>query len=300
MSDFHSRRSRQQPVRQPRSSSANDLYRRSRTLTGSISSRVSSAVEMASQLKSSRLETHELKTHRRRIGIWLAGALAGVGLSLWLIDSMIVLLQPSDAVSERYIQTVDDYLDQNFPQRLYGVLNQSQLLEYAQTKHPELESLTISGADQFASHTVSVAIRTPVAMWTIGSDTFYVDRAGVGYTDIASGVVPSGLIVIKDESGLPLASQQLASRSMMQFIGQVVAQINISGIGRVVEVVLPPGTLKQIDVVLEGRPYRIKLNSDRDPVGQVHDVVKAIQYLDATSRIPQYVDVRVEGKAFYQ
>jgi hypothetical protein len=52
------------------------LFRRSRTLTGSVSSEVRAAAEAASHLQSPRLKTHKLKQHRRGI----AGSLVVVAL----------------------------------------------------------------------------------------------------------------------------------------------------------------------------------------------------------------------------
>ncbi len=300
MSEFQTRRQRSpKNVRNPRTSTDN-MYVRSRTITGSISSKVMSAVESASQLKSSRLEAHELHGHRRKV-MWLllATSLASLGL-IMLIDSTIVRLQPATMVDERYISSVDAYYDSHLIERLPFVRDYDALRSDLQQSHPEIADINISGEDMFAAHTVAVALRQPIAQWTLGADTFFVDKNGIAYTIADQDLRPIELLRIKDESGLPVESQRVASTSMMQFIGQTVAGIASSPLGAVTEVIIPSGTLKQVDVLLQNRPYRVQLHIDRDPAGQVADVVSAVTFLDSQGITPEYLDVRVEGKAFYR
>lgn len=296
---FNSRRQRQEPVRKPRINTDTGAFRRSRTLTGSISSRVVAAVEHASQLKSPRLEEHELRGHRRKLSTLLLFSLAGVGCLTWLIDVTIVRMQPAtEETHEGYIALVDAYLSAHPLERISPTLNSSALLRSVQSKAPEVAAITVSGDDRFALHTVSVTKRTPVAQWKLGTDIYLVDADGVAYQDLRANT--QGLLQVKDESGLPLASQRVASRQTMQFIGRVVSQLQTKGSLKVVEVILPPGLLKQIDVVIENRPYRVKLNTDRSAQGQASDVIATLRYIDTQQISPKYIDTRVEGKAFYQ
>ena len=84
---FRSRRQRDAPVRRSAAapSEGAEFFRRSRTLTGSTSTRVmSSAGEVHHDLRSPRQRHHELKRHRRTLSVaWLGSALV-IGLMLWL------------------------------------------------------------------------------------------------------------------------------------------------------------------------------------------------------------------------
>ncbi len=275
-------------------------FRRSRTLTGSISSQVIAAVENASQLRSPRLEEHELRAHRRKLSLLLLGSLVFAGAIAWLIDSTVVIMSPdaSSDASQRHVVLVDEYLNKHPIERLSFSLNSKQMVRYVQSKAPEVSLVSINGDDKFAQYKVSVIERTPLAQWKIGNDVYLVDAEGVAYQDSQQDT--TNLIQVKDESGLPLASQKVASRNTMQFIGRTVSQLQIQGAGKVTEIILPAGQLKEIDVVFENRPYRIKLNTDRTPAGQAADVVATLRYIDGQSIVPSYIDARVEGKAFYR
>lgn len=299
MSDFQTRRQRSQSVRQPKTQTEN-LYRRSRTLTGSISSRVASAVEAASQLRSPRLEKHDLHSHRRNLVVLLVGTLMASAMLAWLIDATIVAIRPADSISERYVSSIDSYYDQHLFERFTPLSDSRSLLEALQAQHPEILSVSLNGEKLYAAYSAEITLREPVAKWTIGDDTYYVDTTGIAYTIEQEDIRPIELLQIRDESGLPVASQRVASRSMMQFIGQVVAQLNQSNVGPVREVVIPPGTLKQIDIYVADSAYKIMLHSDRSPAGQATDVVNALGYVESNGITPEYLDVRVEGKAFYR
>ena len=297
---FNSRRQRQEPVRSPKIQSVNSTFRRSRTLTGSISSHVIAAVESASQLRSPRLEEHDLRGHRRKLTGLLFASLVLAGACAWLLDSTIVAMSPdaSSKTSQRHIELVDQYLQQRPLERLSFVLDHDRLTRSIQKSAPEVAAVSLSGDDMFAQYTLSVTERQPLAQWKIGSDVYVVDAEGVAYQETA--INTAGLIQVKDESGLPLASQKVASRNTMQFIGRVVSQLQAQGAGTVAEIILPAGQLKEIDVVMANRPYRIKLHTDRAPAGQATDVLQALRHLDRNGTVPAYIDARVEGKAFYR
>ena len=297
---FNSRRQRQENIRTPNIPAANSTFRRSRTLTGSISSQVIAAVESASQLRSPRLEEHDLRGHRRKLSGLLFGSLLLAGLCAWLLDTTIVVIAPDSTskTSQRHIELVDEYLQQRPLERLSVVLDQAHLTRFVQSKSPEVAALSVSGDNMFATHSVAVTERQPLAQWKLGNDIYVVDAEGVAYQETA--INTAGLIQVKDETGLPLASQKVASRNTMQFIGRVVSQLQAQGAGNVAEIILPAGQLKELDVVLQGRPYRIKLHTDRAPAGQATDVLHALQHLDSTGTVPAYIDARVEGKAFYR
>ena len=61
-------------------------FRRGRTLTGSASSHVRTAGEFQADLKSSRVQIHELRRKRRRIGSVLVGTLSIVALLFALLS----------------------------------------------------------------------------------------------------------------------------------------------------------------------------------------------------------------------
>lgn len=69
---------------------------------------------------------------------------------------------------------------------------------------------------------------------------------------------------------------------------------------KVTRVVLPTGTSRELYVDLEGREGYFKVNIDRDAAVSAEDAVRMLKYLDERDLHPEYVDVRVEGKAYYK
>ena len=69
---------------------------------------------------------------------------------------------------------------------------------------------------------------------------------------------------------------------------------------KVNRVTLPTGKSREIYVDIEGRSYFFKVNTDRGAGVTAEDITRMIKYLDEKNIKPsKYVDVRVEGKAFY-
>ena len=69
---------------------------------------------------------------------------------------------------------------------------------------------------------------------------------------------------------------------------------------RVDHAVLPSGRIREVDVFLKGRGERYKMNLDRGVAVQVEDAVRMKKYLDQNNLQAEYVDIRVEGRAFYK
>lgn len=282
----------------------NQTFRRSRTITGTTSSQIDSASPRRAQIQSPRLKTHDLRHHRRLIAGLLLLVLVAAGAVVWLLDQYIAspriaYMTPVDAsFTARYEGVFHNYFAEHPLQRFDFSLSRSGLQAYIDQQAPEVTRITLTNTPGLAAHDVLVEFRTPLVRWQLHDNTQYiVDSQGMLFTTTPL-VVPA--LTVKDESGLPAASQQIASRRMMQFIGQTVGAMAAQHQSPVQEVIIPAGTLRRIDLVLQGRAYPFRLSIDRDPARQVTDLVAAVRYIDAHNVLPQYVDIRVEGKAFYR
>lgn len=292
-----------QPLRRPQHSTDDISFRRSRTLTGSASSDVSSVVESRTQLKSPRLKEHELKKHRNLLLGGLMGVVCLIGAGLWLLDQYVVDVSLATNASRQidtaqYQRSINDYLNSHPLERFRFSMDQQKLAAYVQQNHSEVASLSITGAPGLVSSNGQVILRKPVAVWQVGNDKNYVDNTGEVFR---TNAFSEPGVSITDNSGVAVDDVQLiASARLLRFIGQVVGGINASEIGPVTQVTIPAGTLRQLDVVLQGKGYPIKTHMDREPSGQVADVVAAVRYLASKDIVPQYVDTRVSGRAFYR
>ena len=65
-------------------------------------------------------------------------------------------------------------------------------------------------------------------------------------------------------------------------------------------VVLPFQKAREILVYFDGRKEYYKMTSERGSAVQVEDAERMMRYLDSKALAPEYVDLRVEGRAYYK
>jgi len=294
------------PIRSPRFTDQNEsqTFRRSRTLTGSTASHVRTVSEERAQLKSPRLKEHELRTHRRRLGAYLFGVTLAIGALGMLLSQFIGIVQialvaksplttqPDTTV---YLKMVDEYFTTHPFERFQFALNHEQFLNFIDTKAPELANVTFDNTG-IATADASLSFREPLVAWQLAGQRYYVDSTGHSYTQ---NYFAEPSITVKDESGIDPSAGAIVSDRFLRFMGRVIAVTNESGL-RVTGVTIPPNTTREIDITVEGRGYPLKTLLDRDPASQAADIINAVKYIDEKGIKPQYVDVRVGGKAVYR
>ncbi len=282
-------------------------FRRGRAITGSASSGVSAAASSASsRLASPRLKLHHLRAARRAILAGLSVILtASLGLA-WLIGQFInqpvevVLVSQAAIIGQPYTKNysgaLSGYFAANPTERFRFNLNQANMQSYLIARHPEINTAQIVQSGR--SVKLAVGLRQPVVTWRLGSEQLYIDSAGVVFKN---NYFAQPAINVEDQSGLPIKDKTvIASDRFLAFLGQLIAYINASGVGPVSNVIIPPGITREVDIRLQNRPYVIKAFSGREAYGQAADIVSAVKYVQSHQLTPQYLDVRVPGKAFYR
>lgn len=281
----------------------NTLFKRNRTLTGSLSTSVSSANELGGDLRSPRVHAHHLTAHRRRLGTILTFVLIIVAFLTWLLYEFTASINvtPTDSSAiiqqERYQKVIDDYFSVHPIERLRFLTNHDELNAYVKRMTPEVETIRVGGSAGFATSQFDLTLRDPIASWLIGNTQYYVDSSGIAFQN---NYFESPSVKIIDQSSVPqTAGAAIASSRFLSFVGRAVAAAH--GLGLEIEqAILPPGTTRQIELKVAGRTYPVRLSLDR-PVGeQIEDMQRAIAYMDSKKMNPKYIDVRVSGKAFYQ
>lgn len=294
------------PIRQPRITSQNESYafRRSRTLTGSTAPTIRSVSEDRAQLKSPRIHLHELRSHRRKLGFYLFGTIALLAAGGLLVIQFVggvadVRSTPvtSTADTSRYVKILDDYYSAHPAERFRFALSKSRLMSYLADKAPEVASMNVQGSSNIGYADLAIEFRQPVVAWEIARQKYYVDANG---HDFKINYYPEPTVIVKDQSGINPDTGAVASNRFLHYLGRVVSLVNASGIAKVTGVVIPPNTTREVDLQLEGRGFVVKTLLDRDPAAQTTDILNVLKYLDARGIKPQYVDVRIAGKAFYK
>lgn len=278
-------------------------FRRNRTLTGSASSQVvGSTNETKAQLKSTRVQTHELVQQRRHIGATLLLIVTGALVLFALISQFTagVVIKTQDASIQPdpvYEKIIQDYLSNQPVERLRFLLNTQALGDYLQINAPEVAAVAVEGSAGFGKSSFIITMRRPITGWSINSQQQYVDETGTAF---ARNYFPTPAVQIVDNSGVQVTSgQAIASNRFLSFVGRVVGLVKMQGYA-VKQIVIPSGTTRQVDLYVDGIAYPVKFSVDRGAGEQAEDMGRALRWLIARGQTPQYLDVRVSGRAFYQ
>lgn len=299
-------------VRHPRSmeESQNEYsFRRSRTLSGSLSSSVTASKTRQPDLKSDRVKLHELHSSHRflRAGlILLLGLVLVSGFllahSMLFADIRLAYQRAIPASEQESLQQMlTDYVNRNPSQAFTVSFNEQQAAQFLQQTHPEVAFIEADvswfgiGADA-----LRIGFRKPIVVWQIAGQRYYVSKDGVAFKRYWG---PQPRLKVEDQSGYQpeLAKEDsVASQRFIGYLGQLLGKLQDSKrVGIVERVVIPP-VPQQLHLYIGDRNYPIKTNTMRNPTAQAHDIAYALKYFDEQQITPEYVDVRVEGKAYYK
>lgn len=289
--------------------SAQDLsdrytFRRNRTITGSSSAQIMSPNELNADLRSPRAHVHHLTSLRRRLLLYLV-LVGAAAFGLYMLLSQMVASEVfqvkdvpvlSDSQQQEYRETMEQYYNARPAERLRSLLDEKRLTSHMQAEHPEIQYLSVEQS-KIGEAVVAIVARKPLAHWNIDASDQYVDGEGVVF---ATNYFAQPALQIVDENGIQVNSGQLvASNRFLGFIGRLLASANTQGL-TVAKVTLPLATTRQIEVALVGKSTKFKVSVDRSAGQQVEDISRIIRYLDQHGIAPEYVDVRLQNKAFYK
>lgn len=288
-------------------SEASDRYafRRNRTITGSSSARIASSTELNADLRSPRAHAHHLTTLRRRLSMYFV-VVASVSFLLYILVSQLTasmsvavtdaeLLPKEDRVA--YTATLEEYYSARPIERLRFLLNQDALTSHMQATHPELKHIRVEPGDQLGDASVILQARHAIARWSIDGNNRYVDEEGVVF---ARNYFTRPTLQIIDNSGIhATATQAVASNRFLGFVGRVIAASKEQGL-EISKVTIPTLTTRQVAINLKGRKPYYKFSIDRSVGQQVEDMARIDRFLRQKGIATTYVDVRIEGKAFYR
>lgn len=290
-----------------RQASSANVFKRNRTLTGSTSNRFSAVGGASSDLESSRSMAHRLSMQRRKVASMLMIVVL-VLVALWLIIShttayATITINDTSSIAKpidksRYSKVIQDYLGTDPIGRLSFFLDKSSLNSYVQSKLPEVGSVTQRGMDGLGGTNFAITMRRPVAGWQINKRQYFVDLNGVPFE---KNYYLDPNVQIVDNSGVSVKNDAtaIASSRFLAFVGKVVHQSSQNGY-IVTSASLPYGTTRELEVRVKGLNYPVKFSIDRAVGEQVEDMAAALRYFVSHKMTPQYVDVRVSGKAYYK
>ncbi|HSW99644.1 MAG TPA: hypothetical protein VLH38_01260 [Patescibacteria group bacterium] len=249
---------------------------------------------------------------------WLkrAPTIIGVGLLiLLLLNSVLLSTQPrivsiGDSHSTLFLrsegsyqQAAADLLDDSLLNRTKITINVNTIAQKLQSQFPELAHVTVT-LPVFGQHPV-VHIQAPTPMLILSSNSgqsYVLDTTGRALLTPAQApeVSKLSLPVVTDQSGLSVVPGHIVlPSSTVAFISQVAGQMQGAHLS-VASLTLPKGT-SELDVRLSGVGYYGRYNIRGDGRAEAGTFLAVKRQLDAKRTVPStYVDVRVDGRAYYK
>lgn len=255
-----------------------------------------------------RMITHDLSTKRRHV-FALFLVVIFIAILLWLLlfnftaEPVVSIDNRNDTVKtiddSRYEQALQEYLNSNPAYRLTLINNVSTMSNYIENKLPEVAKVSQGGSAGFGKTVFVITLRKPVADWKINNKQYYVDSNGVQF-ELNYFAEPEVQII--DESGVSVNTSgtvTIASRRFLSFVGRAVSLSKSYGY-TVTKAILPANTTRELEINIKEKKYLIKLSIDRLAGEQIEDMKNSIHYFDQKGLSPEYIDLRVSGRAFYK
>ncbi len=163
-----------------------------------------------------------------------------------------------------------------------------------------------------ASVTLPLLAHRPVIYLETAKPALIINASNGSYILDSNGraLLPSGgldsstrdtLPTVVDQSGLEVTlGKQILPAKNIEFITTVVGQLEARKV-KVSSMTLPPSA-SQLDAQIEGKPYYVKFNlQSNDARRQAGTFLATQAQLQRKNTLPsKYIDVRVEGRAYYQ
>ncbi|HEX7962979.1 MAG TPA: hypothetical protein VF466_00150 [Candidatus Saccharimonadales bacterium] len=182
-------------------------------------------------------------------------------------------------------------------------INTERIADQLSAQFPELGTVQVALPVFGHQPVVRVEPAVPALLLSTTSGQSYVlDTAGRALVTPAQapGVSKLGLPIVVDQSGLPIRTGQVAlPGATTRFITEVAGQLKAAHLSAS-SLTLPRGT-SELDVRLEGQPYFVKFNVMGDARGEAGSFLAVKQQLERDHKTPgTYIDVRVDGRAYYK
>ena len=246
---------------------------------------------------------------------WLAGLVVFFGLVVYQLQlstmpKVVSLASSSDVPflqdSKVYQAAASAMFSESAANRNKLTVNASGIASRLQKRFPELQSVSVSLPVLGSTPTVYIRPAEPAMVLAATNGTFIVGENGRALAEATAGTNLSRLHIpsVTDQSGLGVkVGEQVLPRSATSFISTVSGQLNQQKI--TVQSMTLPAAAGELDVYISGKPYFAKFNVEKasadNALQQVGTLIALLKQLDKQGKAPtQYVDVRLDGRAYYK
>lgn len=244
----------------------------------------------------SRRNRPEVKVNVRAIvGIIVIGLLIWGWWSIFLVKKVTV--EGSSSYPASMVQeAAQGQLDKRWWWRNLTTLDTRKLQDSLLKAQPQLESVDISR--RWPSRlNLKVTEREPNLAWRSGEETYLLSSEGIIVA--RAGEVGSKLPVVEDSTNLPV---ELGDRVVpARFVAFTLELIRLlPKQGEQITNIKVPDTTSEVYVETKNG-YYLKFDTTRQASGEVGDLAKVLALLKSQGKKPtEYIDLRIEGKAYYK
>lgn len=241
------------------------------------------------------------------LGILLIVGLASLFNALTLSnDAKIQQIGPANRSSlfhnqAAYQATTTELLNDSILNHNKITIDSAKLSRELLTRYPELASATLTLPLLSHRPIVYISYTQPALILHNSTGSFVLDTSGKVLAPTSPEAVVLGLPSVNDQSGFKLAlNSQVLSSGDVSFIQTVVAGLQAKHLA-ITDMTLPTAA-NELDVAIGGEPYFVKFNLHAASAKlQIGSFLAVQQRLTGESVIPvHYIDVRVDGRAYYQ
>lgn len=214
------------------------------------------------------------------------------------IDGKPAVLQPISV----YESAAHEILQRSVFNRSKFTINSDKLANAMQDRFPELGEIVVTVPLISRYPIIDVQPAVPVFVLNGKGGSFVIDTNGraVLKANQLKSSVKDKLPLVTDNSGSDISlGKQLFPTDLVVFIGQIDTQLRTKKVG-VVSYSLP-ALANELHVHITDVPYYIKCNTDTDARLQVGTYLAVSDKLRKDGITPaEYMDVRIEGRAYYK
>jgi hypothetical protein len=169
---------------------------------------------------------------------------------------------------------------------------------------PELSDVSVTLPVVGNQPTVYLQPAEPTLILSANGNSYVIDNTGraLAYAQSMPAQNRASLPQVVDQSGLqPQVGRQVLPSTSVAFIQTVLAQLKAQHVS-VSKVVLPSASF-EVDMYIAGKPYFVKFNmhDSSGALQQTGAYIAVAQDLAGKNITPsQYIDVRIDGRAYYK
>jgi cell division septal protein FtsQ len=185
-------------------------------------------------------------------------------------------------------------------------VNAADIAARLQQKYPELQAVSVSLPVFGGTPIVYVKPAAPSMVLAATNGTFIIDENGRALAEATAGTNLSRLHVptVTDQSGVSVVlGKPVLPKSSTAFIGTITEQFKNQKIS--IQSMTLPVAAGELDVYVGSQPYFVKFNIEQGgedaALVQAGTFIATIKQLNRQGTTPAaYVDVRLEGRAYYK